>query len=246
MTDLLDPVKTHPLDAEAVTARLVARIAAAEVDTVPCENIYMEGMFAAEIYQQLQQRMPADDVLDPIDHPDAIALDGRITRLLLDLTETSIARFPAADRPFWQALTQALTSPALAAAIVDKFRMTLTERFGAEIPEIVAVPLIYRDLPGYRIGIHPDAASKIATFQLYLPADESQLHLGTSFHRDADWGGLEHYKTNRFAPNSAYAFVRTDTSWHSVEELADEEQPRNTLALTFYIKGQEYSSDAMM
>lgn len=246
MTDLLDPVETHPLDVEAVTARLIARIAAAETDLVPCENIYMEEMFSAETYQELQARMPVDDVLDPIDHPEAITMDGRVTRRLLDLTEASLARFPVADRAFWHAMIKALTAPALTAAIVDKFRATLTQRFGDAMPEIVPVPVMYRDFPGYRIGIHPDMAGKIATFQLYLPPDDSQRHLGTSFHIEADWGGFELHKTNVFAPNSAYAFVRTDGSWHSVDELADWEQPRNTLALTFYIRGEEYSSGPMM
>jgi hypothetical protein len=242
--DLLEPtVATPPLDVGAVIAQLVERIAEAPVDLEPTENIYMEQVLPPAVYQELLARMPGDAVLDPIDHPDARAPDGRITRRLIDLTDASIARFAVEDRPFWRALTEALTSRALAAAMVDKFRMTLTARFGLVLPEIVAVPLIYRDFPGYRIGIHPDSAAKIATFQLYLPADDSQRHLGTTFHLRSIWGGFERYKTNVFAPNTAYAFVRTDESWHSVDQLAPCEAPRNTLALTFYIRGGEYRSD---
>jgi hypothetical protein len=69
----------------------------------------------------------------------------------------------------------------------------------------------------------------------------SQMHLGTSFHLKKPVG-FQHLKTNLFQPNSAYAFVRTDESWHSVRQLAAHEQIRDTLALTLYVKGQEYSS----
>ena len=110
---------------------------------------------------------------------------------------------------------------------------------------MVSVPLFYRDFPGYRIGIHPDAAFKIATMQFYFPGDETQMHLGTSFHIEDD-EGFRHWKTNEFKPNSAYAFVRSDHSWHSVAQMGPSESVRNTLALTLYKKGSEYrsSSDA--
>lgn len=235
----------HAVDVDAVVERIVARIAEAPIDTVPTENIYLEEVFPADLYQEMVARLPADHVLDPIVHPDAVAADGRVTRRLLDLTEATLGRIDAQDRDFWQAMTRVCTAPALAAAIVDKFGATLRARFGEELPELVAVPLLYRDFPGYRIGIHPDAASKIATLQFYLPADESQRHLGTSFHTRTPQG-FEDYKTNDFKPNAAYSFVRSDESWHSVGQLGAQESARNTLALTFYIKGQEYRSEPDM
>lgn len=216
-------------------------IGAAPVDSAPSDNLFMESIFPDDLYAELLERLPVDDVLDAIEHPDAVAPDGRKTRRLLDLTEASLSRIKAQDRPFWRMMMDVLTAPAIAAAVVAKFRTTLQARFGNVLPELIAVPLLYRDYPGYRIGIHPDAESKIATLQFYLPRDESQSHLGTSFHRRVE-GGFERLKTNAFLPNSAYAFVRTDESWHSVDTLADDEQARNTIALTFYIKGQEYSS----
>jgi len=226
---------------EDLIARIVSRIEAAPVDNAPSPNLFMEDMLPAGIYQELIARLPGNHALDPISHPDAVMPDGRVTRYLLDLTEESLARFIADDRPFWAAMIDLFTAPEIAKAIMAKFAPTLRARFGDEIPELVAVPLLYRDFPGYRIGIHPDAPSKIATMQFYLPSDDAQRHLGTSFHRKTATG-FERLKTNSFNPNSAYAFVRTDESWHSVDELAPSEAPRNTIALTFYIKGQEYRS----
>lgn len=226
---------------EQILDRLVALISATPLETEPCGNIYLEKVFPASLYRTMIACLPGDEVLDPIDHPDAKADGGRVTRQLLDLTPESLARLPDGERDFWAAMTEMFTSPVLAEAVVAKFADTLHARFGDVLPELVAVPIVYRDHPGYRIGIHPDAASKVATLQFYLPEDDSQLHLGTRFHRRTG-DGFELVKANRFAPNSAYAFVRTDESWHSVEQLGPDERVRNSIALTFYIKGQEYRS----
>lgn len=246
------PSKLHSVPAPAqaedesvttdqVVAHIVERIAAATVDPVPCGNIYMQNVLPPGVYREMLERLPQDAALDPIDHPDAITPDGRCTRFLLDLTPESLPRIEAQHQPFWAAMMEVFTAPALARAIVARFSPTLRQRFGDTMPELVAVPIFYRDHPGYRIGVHPDAASKIATLQFYLPADDSQRHLGTVFHKRKG-KGFKRLKANRFSPNTAYAFVRTDDSWHSVDELAAGEKTRNTIALTFYIKGQEYRS----
>lgn len=233
-----------PVTTDELIARIVQRIRDAQVDEVPSPNIFMEDMLPAHVYRELLARLPGDAALDPIDHPDAVAEDGRRTRYLLDLTRRSLERLKPEDRPFWEAMIAVFTAPEITDAIVRKYEPTLRARFGDTIPELVAVPILYRDLPGYRIGIHPDTAAKIATMQFYLPEDETQLHLGTTFHcRTAD--GFRRHKTNAFKPNSAYSFVRSEESWHSVDELGADEKARNTIALTFYIKGQEYRSDPM-
>ncbi|WP_165322163.1 class I SAM-dependent methyltransferase [Rhizorhabdus phycosphaerae] len=226
---------------DQIVDAIVARIAAARLDESPCGNIYMQDMLPASVYHELVARLPADDMLDPIEHPDAVDESGRVTRLLLDLTHETLWRLPAEDQPFWEAMIEVFTSPRIAAAVTDKFGATLAARFDGRIPELVAVPIFYRDKPGYRIGIHPDAATKVATLQFYLPEDDAQAHVGTVFHRRSG-EGFERLKQNRFLPNSAYAFVRTEESWHSVDQLGPQERDRNTIALTFYIKGQEYRS----
>ena len=242
---IIDEDKDQAVTTDELVARIVQRIRDAEVDEVPSPNIFMEDMLPANVYRELLARLPDDEMLDPIDHPDAIAADGRRTRYLLDLTPASLERLKQEDRPFWEAMIAVFTAPEITRAIVGKYEPTLRARFGDTLPELVAVPILYRDFPGYRIGIHPDTAAKIATMQFYLPEDDSQLHLGTSFHcRTAS--GFQRHKTNAFKSNSAYSFVRSEESWHSVDELGPDEKVRNTIALTFYVKGQEYRSDPMM
>lgn len=237
-------IEDTPITTDQVIEHIVERIAAASVDPAPCGNIFMEDILPTAVYRELLARLPDDAALDPIDHPDAITADGRRTRFLLDLTPASLSRLDPENQPFWEAMIAVFTAPTIAEAMVKKFEPTLRQRFGSAMPDLVAVPILYRDHPGYRISVHPDVPSKIATLQFYLPEDDSQIHLGTVFHqRTAD--GFERLKTNRFMPNAAYAFVRTEESWHSVDELAAKEKVRNSIALTFYIKGQEYRSDPM-
>jgi hypothetical protein len=134
-----------------------------------------------------------------------------------------------------------MTSDILVNTLIKKFEPRIRLRFGVNIPEMFLVPIFYRDYPGYYITEHTDVSSKIATMQFYLPKDETQIHLGTSFHLKKPTG-FQLMKTNRFQPNSAYAFARTDSSWHSVKQLAPHEKIRDSLALTVYVKGQEYQS----
>jgi hypothetical protein len=228
---------------QSILERLINKVNEANIDPAPSDNIYMQDVFSPSVYNDILTRLPRDENYLFIDHPDAILPDGTKTRKLLDLTEETIQHLNPEDQDFWRQIYAALISSELQESIVSKFAPRIKERFGGYIPEMVSVPIFYRDYPGYRIGVHTDAPYKIATLQFYFPEDESQLHLGTTFHQRLGNYFMD-LKTNIFKPNSAYAFVRTDNSWHSVKQLATHEKKRNTLALTIYLKGHEYKSSS--
>ena len=98
--------------------------------------------------------------------------------------------------------------------------------------EIVS-PMLLRDLTGYRITPHPDTPIKACTIQIYLPFDESQCELGTSFYRKLEDGSLELARTLEYRPNTAYCFTVTNDSWHGTV-FEDFTKPRNSLTLTYY------------
>lgn len=225
-----------------VLERLIDKISTAVTDPMPSDNIYIEDIFPPMIYSEMLARLPTDEQYSFIEHPDAVLPNGSITRKLLDLTDETIKSFNPDDQEFWKHLKEVFVSDMLLTAITQKFRGKLNMRFGPEWPEMIMVPVFYRDYAGYRIGVHTDAPYKIATMQFYLPKDNSQIHLGTSFHK-REGNNFNLLKTNAFKPNSAYAFARTDSSWHSVLQMAEHESKRDTLALTVYIKGYEYKSN---
>ena len=233
------------VDVQAVAGRIAQRIAQTVIDPEPAPNFYIEEVFPPDLYREMLARLPSDEALDFIVHPDAVAPEGRVTRKLLDLTEKTLARLDSEQQAFWRGMMAVFTSPTLQDAMAEKFRPSLEDQFGADRPAMVSTPVFYRDFPGYRISVHPDAPYKVATLQFYLPADESQIHLGTTFHKRTALGFHE-LKTNPFKPNSAYGFVRTEESWHSVKELGPHETTRNTIALTLYHRGLQYRSSAMM
>ena len=227
---------------DKILERLLNKINNAGIDSRPSDNFYVEDIFPSSIYSEIIARLPQDHQYDFIEHPDAILNDGTVTRKLLDLTNETINRFNSIDQEFWSQLKNILISDELQKIILQKFKDQITKRFGDQWPEMVTVPILYRDFPGYKIGIHTDAPYKIATMQFYFPRDRSQIHLGTSFHEQVN-NEFHLLKTNPFKPNSAYAFVRTDNSWHSVKQMAKHESKRDSLALTIYQKNQEYKSE---
>jgi hypothetical protein len=222
-------------------AHTLSQIQFAVIDPNPSENWYTRDALPDGLYRELLSNLPDDADYHDITHPEAMLPDGRCTRKLLDLSDETISRLAPSKRAFWQRILPQLTSRELTQALTEKFADRLHQRFGANIPELVPVPILYRDYPGYRISVHPDTDTKVITMQFYLPSDDSQRHLGTSFHGPAK-DGYPILKTNDFLPNAAYAFVRTDISLHSVSLIGEHEQPRNSLALTFYLPGKAYSS----
>src|SRR6185312_14072727 len=90
----------------------------------------------------------------PLHHHDALRADGTSTRQRLYLYPESLGRLPPAQRRIWAQVAAALCAPDLEHALKRKFRTALEERFqlAAERIPLYPVPILVRDLPGYRIG----------------------------------------------------------------------------------------------
>jgi hypothetical protein len=142
----------------------------------PFDHIYMEGVFDAASYAALLDAMPDRQFYHELVHHDAMRADGSSTRLRLYLYPELLWRLPAEQRRVWLPVARALCSKALQDAFKHKFRAALEHRFGKPVERIglYPVPILLRDQPGYRIGIHSDAEHKAITVQFYLPRDASQ------------------------------------------------------------------------
>ncbi len=98
------------------------------------------------------------------------------------------------------------------------------------------MPRLVRDLCGYKIRIHPDISQKAITVQFYLPPDDSQRHLGTSFYSRETGKGFTKVKQMSFLPNTGYAFAVGDNSWHGVDQVSGGDGIRNSLMIIYYLK----------
>jgi hypothetical protein len=142
-----------------------------------------------------------------------------------------------AEKPVWHVVGQALCSSEVREAFRRRLAPGLEKRFGDShrTRGMYPVPILTRDVPGYRIGIHPDTRHKAMTIQIYLPRDRSIEHVGTVFHRRHDDKSYERALQMPFAPNTGYAFAVGKDTYHSVDVVGPEVRTRDSILLTYFV-----------
>ena len=222
----------------SVEQQLVAAVDRADLRQKPFDHIAMEDVLDGATYAALLAALPDRRSFHDLKHRDAVREDGSSTRLRMYLFPELLYRLPADQRRVWQQMARALCSRGLEAAFKRKFRAALEERFGkpAEKIGMFPIPILLRDQPGYRIGIHSDVPKKAITVQYYLPKDASQRDLGTIFHESDSGKGAERTTKMSFLPASGYAFpVALTKSWHSAVTASDRDGERVSMMLTYYV-----------
>lgn len=219
------------------TERIVQAIQAAPLNPRPFNHLVLNRIFAEETFRGLVGRLPQVSLYAELRHKDAILPDGSCARLEFLLTEENLRTLEGPCRRFWTDVADALRHPRVKDAFATKFAVDIA---GRSIPADARTSLrisLLRDLPGYVIRPHQDAPRKLITAQFYLPADCSQVHLGTSLYRRVG-GGLEKLVTLPFVPNTGYAFAVSPDSWHGVDRIPAGEPPRNSLMLIWYLDAE--------
>jgi hypothetical protein len=222
----------------SIQQQLVAAVDRAELRHEPFDHIAMEQTLDPANYQALLAALPDQHLFHDLKHQDAVRKDGSSTRLRLYLYPELVERLPDEQREAWLPVAEALCSAELEQAFKRKFRATLEQRFRKPAEQIgmVAIPILLRDQPGYRIGIHSDVARKAITVQFYLPADDSQRELGTIFHEGKEGEAATRTTQMPFLPASGYAFpVALTRSWHSAATANDGAGERVSMMVTYYV-----------
>ena len=212
------------------------RIRDTAIEGHPFEHLALESPFDPSLYPEILENLPKDEFYRELRHFDAMLPDGRSARLKFDLLPTNIDRLPGSQKTFWREFAKQMKSGPLNSAYSEKFSKVLQSVKGKPAGKIKinAFPVLFRDIAGYKISIHPDSHRKAITAQYYLPVDESQTHLSTLLHEKLPDGSFDPGKAIRFSPNSGYAFAVTPHSWHSVSQMRPDDKPRNTLMIIFY------------
>ncbi len=231
-----------------VLAHLLAQIRIAAIRDDPFSHMYLEDVFPADIYVALLAYLPhfnkyCSGPRNPNKRP--------CVRTFYNLTADRVESFSVDCRNLWRGVAAALTEPELKRYLYAKLATDLGHRYGVDeehVPDLPGHPrpTLYREVEGYEIRPHPDTLKKVVTMHIYLPIDNSQIHLGTALYqrnRDplskTDW--QENFTIVRqfeFRPNSGYAFVVNNSvsrqSWHGCDLLPAGAGIRNTLLNTFY------------
>lgn len=232
------PVARGTSAGEPIERQLIAAVQRSELKHHPFDHIYMEDVLDSGTYSALLAAMPERRFYHDLRHRDAIRTDGSSTRLRLYLYPELLRRFPELHRRAWIPVAHALCSKGLENAFKLKFRDALEKRFGKPVDSIslYPIPILLRDQPGYRIGIHADVPSKAITVQFYLPQDTSQQHIGTIFHEGREGDAAASTTQMPFMPASGYAFpVTAAKSWHSAATTSEEDGERISMMVTYYV-----------
>jgi hypothetical protein len=217
---------------------LCAAVERSTLCTQPFDHIYMEEVFDPASYAGLLAAMPDRRFYGELSHVDAMRVDGTSTRLRLYLYPEMLRELPAETQSIWLPVARALCSTRLQNAFKAKFRDALEKRFAKPVKQLrlYPVPILLRDQPGYRIGIHSDRPTKAITVQFYLPKDESQRDIGTIFHEGESGAAAGRVTKMPFLPASGYAFPVTQTeSWHSAAQTNEADGERVSMMVTYYV-----------
>lgn len=224
---------------ESLAEAFAAAVRGAAAHTAPFPHITFRDFFPDDCYRRILDAMPSAADYRPMsgrskgnDLP-----DGKPTRVKIDLFPEYVRALPQVQRAVWGEVGRALCSPRLQAAFVERLAPGLSRRFGPDYAEVdlFPIPVLTRDISGYRIAPHTDTHWKAITVLLFLPRDEAIKHVGTVVHARASDGSLQRAGQIDFAPNSGFAFAVGDDTWHSVDPVGPEVATRDLIILQYFV-----------
>jgi len=229
-------------DREAVAkliAAVVANIDAGRAVERPFFHLEFDRVFPEDVYATMIANMPSAADYRPLPGRNGGNLreDGTSTRVKIDLFPEYTRHLRGEKRDVWDLVGRALCSAEVQAAFMRRLAPGLERRFGKAFAEtgMYPIPVLTRDIPGYRITPHTDTQWKGITVQLYLPPDDANTHIGTIFHDRLPDGSLPKATQMRFARNTGYAFAVGDNTWHSADPVGSEVKTRDSILLTYFV-----------
>ena len=222
-----------------VSDYVATAISQAKVVATPFFHLEFERIFPDDTYARMLALMPQGSDYRPMHGrtKKSTRATGTPTRVKIDLFPEYIRHLPPEKKALWDVVGRALCSQTVERAFVEKLGPAMEKRFGKNFERtgLYPIPILTRDIPGYRIRPHTDTHWKGITVQLYLPADESNINIGTIFHERLPDGSRPKKSQMRFAPNSGYAFAVDQDTWHSADPVGPEVKTRDSILLTYFV-----------
>src|SRR6267142_6810315 len=113
--------------ASAAKLQLLYQTANSPILPFPFPHFFVQDVFPAGFYDQLQQNLPDPSALIPIEQ--ARPVRGYKERFVLELKGQYLERIPANKRPFWQDLSRWLVGGNFMQLMLMKFGPQLEQRF---------------------------------------------------------------------------------------------------------------------
>lgn len=224
---------------QQVVSHMVEAVNRAPLVDVPFWHLEMTDVFPSDLYRRMRVAMPEPGEYRALKGRNSVNIqaDGSSTRVKIDLYPEYIRHLPNEKRAVWALVGKALCAPELKDAFMRRLAPGLERRFGADFlnTEMYPVPMLTRDVAGYKIGFHTDTKWKGITVQFYLPEDDSINHIGTRFDRRLSDGKFEMAHRMPFSPNTGYAFAVGADTWHSVDTVGPEVRTRDSILHTYFV-----------
>jgi hypothetical protein len=207
---------------------------------VPFYHLQLDRIFPPAFYADMLRTMPDENDYRPMSGKSKAGSsrpDGKPTRTKIDLFPEYIRHLPPEKLQVWDLVGRVLRSEKVKSAFKQKLGPGLEKRFGKNFQNVgmYPVPILTRDIPGYRVFKHTDSLWKGITVQLYLPPDDSHTNIGTIFHELRPDGSKPKVTQMPFAPNSGYAFAVWSETWHSADPVGAEVKTRDSILLTYFV-----------
>lgn len=217
----------------AVQEHVRTQISAATLETNPFPHFYVLNLLPTEVYAELLANLPDDSEYEAYKPPYE-------ARLFMNLEPKKISQLPEQVRSFWVAFEKWINSQEFLDLMVSRFGLLLktnAENRGTQIRKaahngklpISSRTLLARDYAHFALGPHTDAKNKFITALYYLPKNDKLKQFGTSIYSPKKPGYTswesEHHKHEDFdlvrtfenLPNTFFAFMKSDRSFHGVE-----------------------------
>lgn len=226
-------------DVHRISQHVAAAIDLAAQQVEPFFHLRLSDIFPADVYAQMLEAMPVKGDYRVMSGrtKSTRTYDGGGTRTKIDLFPEYIRHLPAGKQEIWRVVGRTLCSKEVREAFRRRLAPGLERRFGPNYRKVgmYPIPILMRDVPGYRIGIHPDTHWKGMTIQFYLPRDNSTEHIGTIFHKCTGPKTFTKALQMSFSPNTGYAFAVDKDTYHSVDTVGPEVNTRDSILLTYFV-----------
>lgn len=208
------------------------RIGNAPVLEYPYPHILVREVFPDDFYRELRENLPGPESMHNLGDLGRVTGAGYPARSVMPLKREHVEKLPPRQREFWMGVAGWLLGDVFGQMMIRKFAPWLQERLG-DLSKVrfADEALILRDHTTFSLGPHTDSPSKVLSFLFYLPPDDSMARLGTSIYTPKEPGrvcpGGPHYPHDQFRlmqtmpylPNTLFAFMKTDDSFHGVEPI---------------------------
>jgi hypothetical protein len=219
------------------------QVANAPVREYPYAHIYVENVFPEDFYAELRANWPEASSFVSLADTGRVSKGAYRERFVMPFTPEEIDKLNETRRPFWNDFGSWLITQRFLTAMIDKFEPYAKERFGDDLYQcgFSADALIVRDVTNFKLGPHTDAPHRLLSMLFYCPDDDALKRHGTSIYVPRDPAfrckGGPHYphanfqkvRTMEYKPNSLFAFIKNDRSFHGVEPIGEQDVLRDIL-----------------